>query len=75
MKKKDIGTLIDYVYKEGGIGISAGFLDSLKDLGFKYATKAGVSISAADIIVPENKQKVIECARQRHDRSMSLEYN
>lgn len=65
MKKKDIGTLIDYVYKEGGIGISASFLDSLKDLGFKYATKAGVSISAADIIVPENKQKVIESAKAK----------
>lgn len=63
MKKKDIGTLIDYVYKEGGIGISATFLDGLKDLGFKYATKAGISISAADIIVPENKQKVIDSAK------------
>ncbi|WP_104692919.1 DNA-directed RNA polymerase subunit beta/beta' [Helicobacter pametensis] len=65
MKKKDIGALIDYVYKEGGIGISATFLDSLKDLGFKYATKAGVSISAADIIVPENKQKVIDGAKSK----------
>ena len=65
MKKKDIGTLIDYVYKEGGIGISASFLDNLKDLGFKYATKAGVSISAADIIVPVNKQKVIDVAKAK----------
>lgn len=65
MKKKDLGNLIDYVYKVGGIGISASFLDSLKDLGFKYATKAGVSISAADIIVPENKAKVIDMAKSK----------
>ncbi|ANV98066.1 DNA-directed RNA polymerase subunit beta/beta' [Helicobacter enhydrae] len=65
MKKKDIGNLIDYVYKVGGIGISARFLDALKDLGFKYATKAGVSISAADIIVPENKHKAIEASKAK----------
>lgn len=63
LKKKDIGTLIDYVYKNGGIGITATFLDNLKNLGFKYATKAGISISAADIIVPENKQEAIELAK------------
>lgn len=65
MKKKDIGVLVDYVYKEGGLGITATFLDNLKDLGFKYATKAGVSISAADIIVPENKQSVIDGAKAK----------
>ncbi|PAF46796.1 DNA-directed RNA polymerase subunit beta/beta' [Helicobacter sp. 12S02634-8] len=63
MKKKDISVLIDYVYKEGGIGITATFLDNLKNLGFKYATKAGISISAADIIVPNDKQKVVNAAK------------
>ncbi|RDU66804.1 DNA-directed RNA polymerase subunit beta/beta' [Helicobacter didelphidarum] len=59
LKKKDISNLIDCVYKEGGVGLTATFLDDLKNLGFKYATKAGVSISAADIIIPESKQKMI----------------
>lgn len=59
LKKKDIGALIDYVHKHGGIGMTATFLDNLKDLGFKYATIAGISISAADIIVPENKEQII----------------
>ncbi|PAF52822.1 DNA-directed RNA polymerase subunit beta/beta' [Helicobacter sp. 13S00477-4] len=63
MKKKDISALIDYVYKEGGIGITATFLDNLKSLGFKYATKAGISISAADIIVPNDKEKVVNTAK------------
>lgn len=63
LKKKDIGALIDYVYKNGGIGITATFLDNLKNLGFRYATKAGISISAADIIVPDSKQETIDLAK------------
>ncbi|RAX57769.1 DNA-directed RNA polymerase subunit beta/beta' [Helicobacter monodelphidis] len=63
LKKKDIANLIDYVYKEGGIGITATFLDNLKDLGFRYATKAGISISADDILVPESKKGTIEIAK------------
>ncbi len=35
MKKKDLGTLVDYIYKHGGLEISAKFLDNLKDLGFE----------------------------------------
>ena len=65
LKKKDIAALIDYVYKEGGVGITASFLDNLKNLGFKYATKAGISISADDIIVPDNKNKVVEGAKKK----------
>ncbi|MEF3227604.1 hypothetical protein, partial [Campylobacter jejuni] len=45
LKKKDIAALVDYVYKQGGLEITASFLDRLKNLGFEYATKAGISIS------------------------------
>jgi len=55
LKKKDIGTLVDYIYKIGGVSETAGFLDNLKDMGFKYATKVGVSISIDDIKIPEMK--------------------
>ena len=65
MKKKDISALVDYVYKEGGIEITASFLDKLKDLGFEYATKAGVSISIDDIIIPQEKYPLIEASKQR----------
>ncbi len=61
MKKKAINTIVDYVNKYGGIAITASFLDRLKDLGFKTATEAGISISIADIIVPvEKKQLMID---------------
>ena len=65
LKKKDISNLIDCVYKESGIGGTAVFLDNLKDLGFKYATKAGISIAAADIIIPDSKTKMITESKER----------
>lgn len=65
MKKKNISDLIDYVNKENGMYIMARFLDDLKDLGFKYATKAGISISAYDVIVPSDKQKLIDEAKKK----------
>ena len=65
MKKKDIGNLIDYVNKESGMAVMAKFLDNLKDLGFEYATKAGISISAYDVIVPKDKQEVINEAKRQ----------
>ncbi|WP_414842405.1 DNA-directed RNA polymerase subunit beta' [Helicobacter heilmannii] len=65
LKKKDIGALVDFVYKESGIGQTAKFLDNLKNLGFRYATKAGISISMEDIITPANKVSMVEAAKER----------
>ena len=65
MKKKDIAELVDYVYKNGGLEISAEFLDNLKNLGFESATKAGVSISVSDIIVPKSKPGLVEEAKKQ----------
>ncbi|AXX90656.1 DNA-directed RNA polymerase subunit beta' [Arcobacter suis] len=72
LKKKDIGTLVDYIYKHGGYEVTPRFLDNLKNLGFKFATIAGISISIDDIRVPEtkvghiakSKKEVIEVQKQ-----------
>jgi DNA-directed RNA polymerase subunit beta' len=72
LKKKDIGILVDYIYKHGGYEVTPRFLDNLKNLGFKYATIAGISISIDDIRVPEtkvghitkSKKEVIEVQKQ-----------
>lgn len=63
LKKKDIGVLVDYIYKIGGVSETAGFLDNLKDMGFKYATKVGVSISIDDIKIPELKEGLVISAK------------
>jgi DNA-directed RNA polymerase subunit beta' len=65
MKKKNIGNLVDYVFKEGGIAVTAEFLDNIKNLGFKYATKAGVSVSIDDIRVPDTKVGKIAEAKKK----------
>ncbi len=64
LKKKDIGALVDYIYKIGGVSKTATFLDNLKDMGFKYATKVGVSISIDDIKIPEIKDKLVISAKE-----------
>jgi DNA-directed RNA polymerase subunit beta' len=64
LKKKDIGILVDYIYKFGGYEVTPRFLDNLKNLGFKYATYAGISISIDDIIVPETKVEHIAKAKK-----------
>ncbi len=65
MKKKDIANLVDFVYKTGGIKDSASFLDKLKDLGFKYATATGVSISIDDIKIPDAKEEIIKESKEK----------
>jgi hypothetical protein len=64
LKKKDIGALVDYIYAHSGISHTSVFLDNLKDIGFKYATKAGVSISIDDIKVPEAKYAIVDGAKE-----------
>jgi DNA-directed RNA polymerase subunit beta' len=72
LKKKDIGKLVDYIYKHGGYKVTPKFLDNLKNLGFRYATIAGISISIDDIKIPDTKavhvtnakKEVIEVQKQ-----------
>ncbi|MFP4486809.1 MAG: DNA-directed RNA polymerase subunit beta', partial [Campylobacterales bacterium] len=65
LKKKAIGSLVDHVYKHGGIEHTASFLDKLKNIGFHYATMAGISISIDDIRVPELKAGEIDKAKTK----------
>ncbi|MBP7563404.1 MAG: DNA-directed RNA polymerase subunit beta', partial [Candidatus Cloacimonetes bacterium] len=47
-------------YKKVGQARTAVLLDDIKSIGFKYATKAGITFSFSDIIVPEKKQEIID---------------
>ena len=64
LKKKDIGALVDYIYKHGGYAVTPRFLDNLKDIGFKYATNAGISISIDDIRIPDSKAGLVTKAKK-----------
>ncbi|GAB7140212.1 DNA-directed RNA polymerase subunit beta' [Deferribacterales bacterium RsTz2092] len=58
--KKDIGKLVNTVSIKLGSYDCAQFLDDLKDLGFKYSTQAGYSICLDDVLVPVDKDKIVE---------------
>jgi len=63
--KKQLGNIIDRCIKKHGFTISAGVIDNIKDLGLKYATKSGITISITDMIVPEAKKSFIAEAEQQ----------
>ena len=52
MKKRDTTRLIDMLVQTYGATTISLVLDAFKDLGFKYATQAGITISKNDVVVP-----------------------
>ena len=58
--KKDLGKIIAQIFKRYKTTETSIFLDKLKDLGFKYSTKSGITISLSDIPINNEKQTVIE---------------
>ena len=64
MKKKGLQSLVHYVYLRHGSHKTVAIVDQLKELGFFYATRAGVSIGVDDMVVPPEKAIVVEKARQ-----------
>ncbi len=58
--KKQLGDIIDRCIKKYGFTISAEVLDNIKALGFKYSTRGAITISIADMTVPDAKKMLIE---------------
>jgi len=67
--KKELNRLLAKVYAEQGMAKTGTLANSLKDLGFKYATLAGVTISIADLTVPEEKKNLIADAEAEIERA------
>jgi len=65
--KKDLAALVDRCYKSKDIGHyeTVLLLDKLMNLGFHYATLSGLSISIADMLIPEEKEKWIKEADKK----------
>ncbi len=63
--KKALKNLVSWAYKTHGTAVTAAMADNLKDLGFKYATQAAVSISVDDLKVPAAKQDLIGQAEEQ----------
>ncbi len=67
INKKSLEKIVNQSYLVSGNYRTIEFLDDLKDIGFEIATRSGSSISISDILVPEQKQKIIEKAFQEVD--------
>ena len=65
VKKSELGDLIWRCYKVCGHEKTVVMLDKLKELGFREATKAGVSIGIDDMIIPKEKDQEIEAAQKQ----------
>ena len=63
MSKKEIRKLIAQSYRKCGIKQTVVFADQLKNLGYKYATQAGISISIKDMMIPARKAEVLKSSQ------------
>ncbi len=64
MSKKALAKLIDYTYRHAGTKDTVILADRLKDTGYEYATRAGISICINDMKIPLNKEDLVEKAEQ-----------
>nr|YP_010032317.1 RNA polymerase beta'' subunit [Schizocladia ischiensis]QOW07524.1 RNA polymerase beta'' subunit [Schizocladia ischiensis] len=62
LNKKELKTIIAWAFKNFGSLKAAYLVDELKDIGFQYATKAGISISLEDLKIPPSKTNLVRDA-------------
>lgn len=63
-----LGSIIGECFSRYGTTKTAEILDAVKKLAFKYSTQAGITISVADIFVPEQKERILSEAEQKEDK-------
>ncbi|MBL8228659.1 MAG: DNA-directed RNA polymerase subunit beta' [Bryobacterales bacterium] len=64
LKKKGMSQLVQYCYLKFGLAITVSMLDRVKELGFLYATRAGISIGIDDMVVPDDKKALVREAEK-----------
>jgi len=63
--KKQLGKIIDKCIRRHGFTIATEMLDKIKALGYKYSTKGAISVSIADMVVPEIKYELVHQAESK----------
>ena len=67
-KKGFLGDIIAEVFKRFKITETSRMLDLMKDLGFSYSTKAGMTVGISDIVVLPEKREILDAAQEKVDR-------
>ncbi len=65
LKKKGIGQLVSFCYLKYGLEMTVKMLDEIKELGFRFATRAGLSIGIDDMVIPDNKKTLVRDAEKQ----------
>jgi DNA-directed RNA polymerase subunit beta' len=60
LKKRDVNEIVSDLVEDYGAPAVALVLDSFKELGFHYATQAGITISKNDVVAPPDKEEILE---------------
>ena len=60
LRKRDTTAFVDQLVQTFGASAIAQVLDAFKDLGFRFATQAGITISKNDVVVPPAKQEILK---------------
>ncbi|MDC3414649.1 DNA-directed RNA polymerase subunit beta' [Terrihalobacillus insolitus] len=67
-KKGILGDIIAEVFKKFKISETSKMLDRMKDLGFSFSTKAGITVGVSDIVVLAEKQEILDQAQGKVDK-------
>jgi DNA-directed RNA polymerase subunit beta' len=60
LKKKDVNQIVSELVEAYGAPAVSLVLDSFKELGFHFATEAGITISKNDVVAPPDKEEILE---------------
>ncbi|WP_440897201.1 DNA-directed RNA polymerase subunit beta' [Amphibacillus sp. Q70] len=69
-KKGILGDIIAEVFKKFKISETSKMLDRMKNLGFNYSTRAGITVGVDDIVVLAEKEEILEAAQDRVEKVM-----
>jgi DNA-directed RNA polymerase subunit beta' len=67
LDKKNIAKLVGACYREAGSKATVLLCDRLKDLGYEYATRAGVTIGVKDLTIPVSKKDILKKSQEEVD--------
>jgi DNA-directed RNA polymerase beta' subunit len=69
LDRKGVDTVVGRCYKHLGAPSPPTLVDNIKDLGFRYATRSGITIAVSDIRVPEQQAEILERQQSRSTKA------
>lgn len=72
MKNSDLGKLVEKIYYRFGSQETVACLDKIKKLGFYHATVGGISLSLSDLVIPKDKNAIVQEAEKEVQKAEDL---